>query len=225
VKATKPATTRILLLLGNPLYEKPIVQVIGDLRESFGEAISVKYHLILDEGSAARLDRSSVEKDIRDADIILLDKMSSTAARESDTEQVISLMEKYKNGKTTLGLSVPGPIMARITNMGSFSSDSLSGKPEGESGLKRIGAIFSPDSVSFSSEGLKVKRSWLSPAARLLQFGKSKPIQNYIKIYRYWEFGDRGNMLNLILFLAHTLVFGPEFLKNPHPAQNTLRTK
>jgi cobaltochelatase CobN len=202
LKETKPATTRILLLLGNPLYEKPIVQVTGDLAGQFGQAISVKYHLILDDGSAARLDVGKVEKDIREANIILLDKMSTTAARESDSETVISLLEKYKNGKTTLGLSVPGPIMARITNMGSFSSDSFVRKPQEQSGLKRIGSIFSSDSVSFSSEGLRVKRSWLSPAARLLQFGKSKHIQNYIRIYRYWEFGDQENMLNLILFLA-----------------------
>jgi len=196
IKVVKEAKTksqiRILLLLGNVLYGRSVSQAISDLEPQYGKDIKVKFHVINEEWTGAKLDFGTIEKDIVDASVIILDRSKNLT--------LVSLLEKHKQGKTTMGMNVSADLMAKVTNMGNLAQEAE--KDQGEDkGIKKLSSIFS-NQVTFSSEGLKVKRGLLNLPGRILQIGKSSPIQNYTRIYRYWVGGDRENMANLILFLA-----------------------
>lgn len=192
-KQSKPAN-RILFLIGNVLYGRSVSQAISDLKSEYGKSIEVKYHVINEEWTGAKLDYGKIEKDIQSSTVILLDR--------SKNQTLASLIEKHKADKTTLGLNVAKDMMARVTNMGNLLEGATDEQTEGPKGLKRLGSIFSAESVRYDAEGLKVKRGLLNLPARLLKGGKSSPVENYTKIYRYWEFGDKENIVQLILFLA-----------------------
>jgi cobaltochelatase CobN len=184
--------------LGNVLYGRSVANAITDLKSEYGKSIEVRYQVINEEWTASKIDYEAIEKDITYSNIIILDR--------SKNQTLVSLIEKHKQGKTTMGMNVSSDLMAKVTNMGNLAQEAekqATGKEDGEEkGLKKLSAIFSPNQVTFSADGLKVKRGLLNLPARLLQAGKSSPIQIYSKIYRYWEFGDKENMANLILYLA-----------------------
>lgn len=183
--ADEKRSTEIVIVASVP-ETKLLHEALNEIKREHGEIVHLTYYSVA-EIDEERRDKEIFINDLIRADIVLMDIMS----QQKCAKMVEDVLATTRN--TVITLFSASSSIWKLTRLGSFDMRNFGGVVE-----------YDLDSTSVESEvkkGVKI-RGIIERLGSVLPIGMLRDGRNWATAIRYWEYGGKDNLKNLLLFVT-----------------------
>lgn len=186
-----------ITVIGNTVASKSFAEAVKEIKEEYGEILDLKLYYV-HEIAEELVDEDAVKKDLRNADIVLLDIRSRG--------RTLNLVREALSGseKTVITLVGGSVEIMSLTRIGTFSPAKIFEKRK-------------PSPKGMDWRKIQKIQSMVERMATFLPFGSLKHAKNWMRIMDYWKYSGRRNIKNMLLFVAKE--YGGQKVRVEPPAE------